>query len=166
MRLDLSRNSISNCGMRIFTDILGIYYSKNAISMNLSYLNLSSNSISSNGFEYFCRGMSANRTLETVILDDNPLGEGERFFNIKFYLSKNWGLKKLSLSNVSLHEKDLKFVSEGMESNRSLEELNLSKNEIEGESLSFIWLMLAKNKSLRHLRLNCCKISDSCLMKH
>lgn len=26
--------------------------------------------------------------------------------------------------------------------------------------------MLAKNKSLRHLRLNCCKISDSYLLKH
>ena len=34
------------------------------------------------------------------------------------------------LEAVSLREKDLKFVSEGMEGNRSLEELNLSKNEI------------------------------------
>ena len=65
-----------------------------------------------------------------MVLDDNPLGDGEKFFHIKFYLSKNWGLKRLSLSNVSLREKDLKFVSEGMESNRSLEDLNLSKNEI------------------------------------
>lgn len=130
MRVDLSKNAISDIGMRAFADILGVHYSKNTISMNLSFLNLSSNSITSVGFEYFCRCMSANRTLETMILDDNPLGEGERFFHIKFYLSKNWGLKSLSLCNVSLREKDLKFVSEGMEGNRSLEELNLSKNEI------------------------------------
>jgi Ran GTPase-activating protein (RanGAP) involved in mRNA processing and transport len=128
MRLDLSKNNIQDTGIKCLTDILGLFYSKNIISMNLSYLNLSNNAITSQGFEFFCREMGVNRTLETLILDDNPLGEGDRFFNIKYYLSKNWGLKKLSLCNISPCEKDLKFICEGVESNRSLEELTLSKN--------------------------------------
>lgn len=74
MRLDLSKNSIQDAGIKALTDILGLFYSKNSISMNLCYLNLGSNSITSQGFEYFCREMGINRTLETLILDDNPLG--------------------------------------------------------------------------------------------
>lgn len=63
MKLDLSKNAISDTGIRTLTDILGVQYSKNVISMNLNFLNLSYNFITSAGFEYFCRWMSANRTL-------------------------------------------------------------------------------------------------------
>lgn len=69
MRLDLSKNNIQDAGIKCLTDILGLYYSKNSISMNLSFLNLSTNGITSQGFEYFCREMGSNRTLETLMLD-------------------------------------------------------------------------------------------------
>jgi hypothetical protein len=76
--------------------------------------------------------MGFNQTLETLIMDENPLGEGSRFFNIKYYLNKNWGLKRLSLVNFSPSDKDLKCLCEGLEANRSLDELVLSKNQVDG----------------------------------
>jgi hypothetical protein len=50
MRLDLSKNNLMNPGLRSLTEILGLSYSKNSISMNLVYLNISFNGINSYGF--------------------------------------------------------------------------------------------------------------------
>jgi len=35
-------------------------------------------------------------------------------------MNKNWGLKKLSLINIAISEKDIKFLCDGVETNRSL----------------------------------------------
>lgn len=101
MILNLSKNKLTNSGMKCLTDILGMSYGKNVISMNLVHLNLRRNMINSHGFQFFCREMGVNQTLQTLFIDDNPLGQGDRLFNIKYYLTKNWGLKKISLSNIS-----------------------------------------------------------------
>jgi hypothetical protein len=50
MKLDLSKNSLGDAGMKSLTDVLGILYSKNSMSMNLCYLNISANGITSQGF--------------------------------------------------------------------------------------------------------------------
>lgn len=63
MRLDLSKNSIMDAGMKCLTEILGLSYGKNSISMTLTHLNISYNMITSVGFETFCRGMGVNQTL-------------------------------------------------------------------------------------------------------
>lgn len=55
LRLDLSRNNLANEGIKALSDLLGINYGKNRISINLVHLNLSNNNITSLGFECFCR---------------------------------------------------------------------------------------------------------------
>ena len=50
MRLDLSKNNLMDSGLKSLTEILGLSYGKNSISMNLIYLNVSFNGITSNGF--------------------------------------------------------------------------------------------------------------------
>ena len=62
-RLDLSRNNIGNEGCKHLSEILGLGYGRNRISINLSYLNLSNNNINSLGLETFCRDMCTNQTL-------------------------------------------------------------------------------------------------------
>jgi hypothetical protein len=41
--------------------------------------------------------MLNNQILLELNLNNNNLSKGERFFNIKYYLSKTWSLKKLYL---------------------------------------------------------------------
>jgi hypothetical protein len=114
LHLDISKNSLGNEGMRILADLLGTNYGRSRLSIALNHLNLSNNRISSVGFEYFCGEMSSNKTLESLLLDDNPLCEGDRFFNIKYFLSKNWRLRVLSLANVSSQEKDIRCLCESL----------------------------------------------------
>jgi hypothetical protein len=46
--------------------------------------------------------MAINQGLQELNLDDNPVGEGLYFYNIKHYLIKNWTLKTLSLANTHI----------------------------------------------------------------
>jgi hypothetical protein len=50
IKLDLSKNNLSNIGVKILTDVLGLSYGRNRLSKSLAYLNLSNNSITSLGF--------------------------------------------------------------------------------------------------------------------
>lgn len=50
MFLDLSKNNLTDIGLKSLTYILGVSYGKNSISKKVIHLNLSFNGITSNGF--------------------------------------------------------------------------------------------------------------------
>lgn len=63
MKLDLSRNNLSNEGLKVISDLLGVNYGRTPLSVNLNLLNISSNNINSIAFETFCREAYCNQTL-------------------------------------------------------------------------------------------------------
>lgn len=50
LSLDLSKNNLANEGLKVLTDIFGISYGRTPLSINLSLLNIASNSINSIAF--------------------------------------------------------------------------------------------------------------------
>lgn len=62
-KLDLSKNSLSNQGLKVITEMLGVNYGRTPLSVSLSHLNLSGNNMDSFSFENFCRETYCNQTL-------------------------------------------------------------------------------------------------------
>lgn len=63
VKLDLSKNNLSNEGLKVISSLLGVNYGRTALSVNLNMLNISNNNINSIAFEIFCREAYCNQTL-------------------------------------------------------------------------------------------------------
>lgn len=159
--LNLARNSIRDQGIIDLSEVLSSAGShRYSLSATLTQLDLRSNGITSVGFEFFCRQMAKNFTLERLWLDDNPLSKGGRFQCFRMFVQSAKRLSFLSLRNVSLEVDDYVYVSEGMEYNTSISELDLSENCLEKSSLGQICQFLRTNRTLRILHLESCHLSD------
>ena len=99
MRLDLSKNQIGDEGFKLIAEVIGFQYGHNSLSRSLKILNLSDNQIRSYGIEFYCKNMFNSNALTELYLANNNLSKGEQFFNFKYYITKNWTLKKLDFSN-------------------------------------------------------------------
>ncbi len=95
----MSKNQIGDAGFKLIAEVIGSQYGRNSLSRSLKILNLSDNQIHSYGIEFYCKNMFNNIELTELYLANNNLSKGCQFFNFKYYITKNWTLKKLDLSN-------------------------------------------------------------------
>jgi Ran GTPase-activating protein (RanGAP) involved in mRNA processing and transport len=102
-KLDVSRNNIQDKGLICLSKIIGSAYNlRQSLAAHLRLLNLSDNGITSIGFEYFCKQIIKNFTLEKLWLDKNSLSKGNRFQICRLLLQNTKSLKFLSMRNVGL----------------------------------------------------------------
>ena len=147
MILNLSSNQISTEGLKIMQ--------KEIIeSKNLKYLNLGLykgshriNNFSGEGGLVIARIILNNKSIETLILQENLLGE-ESGMKIGVALSKNKTLKKLVISHNKIKNKGAKAI---IENSRYLISLDLSYNEISPEVCFDLKILMQKSKNLKEI---------------
>ena len=145
--LNLASNQISTEGLKIMqTEIIE--------SKSLKYLNLGIykgshriNNFSGEGGMVIARIILNNKSIETLILQENLLGE-ESGLKIGVALSQNKTLKKLVISNNKIKNKGAKAI---IENSRYLISLNLSYNEITPEVCNDLKLLMQKTKNLKEI---------------
>ena len=123
-------------------------------SKSLKYLNLGIykgshriNNFSGEGGMVIARIILNNKSIETLILQENLLGE-ESGLKIGVALSQNKTLKKLVISNNKIKNKGAKAI---IENSRYLISLNLSYNEITPEVCNDLKLLMQKTKNLKEI---------------
>jgi len=123
--LNLSSNQIGNEGAKTLLDAIG----KNANS-SLSKLDLSNNNIDSIATDTIKYFMKTNKSLRTLILDDNALNtladNNLTLSNLFESLSENQTLQYISLKNTLLRSEDIKSLICGLNNNKALCEIDLS----------------------------------------
>ena len=147
MILNLSSNQISTEGLKIMQ--------KEIIeSKNLKYLNLGLykgshriNNFSGEGGLVIARIILNNKSIETLILQENLLGE-DSGMKIGVALSKNKTLKKLVISHNKIKNKGAKAI---IENSRYLISLDLSYNEISPEVCFDLKYLMQKWKNLKEI---------------
>lgn len=146
--------------MIALADVIGGSQNRRCLASTLRILDLSDNNITSIGFEYFCRQLVKNFTIERLCLDRNPLSKGNRFQIFRLLLQSTRGLTYLSIRNVFLEQEDFLYLSEGMEYNTSLIEFDMSENYLERTAFLQVCQFLKVNRILKVLHLTKCNISD------
>ena len=147
MILNLASNQISTEGLKIMqTEIIE--------SKCLKYLNLGLykgshriNNFSGEGGLVIARIILNNKSIETLILQENLLGE-ESGTKIGVALSQNKVLKKLVISNNKIKNKGAKAI---IENSRNLISLDLSYNEISSEVCNDLKYLMQKSKNLKEI---------------
>ena len=114
IKLDLSNNQIGDEGFRLVSETIGLNYGYNTLSTSLTNLNVSNNQIKGFGIEKFCKNMLNNQSLTELSISSNPLSKGDGFINFKYFISKNWTLKKVDMSNCLSNTEDLRHLFEGL----------------------------------------------------
>ena len=145
--LNLASNQISTEGLKIMqTEIIE--------SKFLKYLNLGSykgsyrrNNFSGEGGMIIARIILNNKSIETLILQENLLGE-ESGTKIGIALLQNKHLKKLVISNNKIKNKGAKAI---IENSKNLISLDLSYNEISPEICNDLKYLMLKSKNLKEI---------------
>ena len=145
--LNLASNQISTEGLKILqNDIIE--------SKFLKYLNLGVykgsyriNNFSGEGGMIIARIILHNKSIETLILQENLLGE-ESGTKIGIALLQNKCLKKLVISNNKIKNKGAKAI---MENARGLISLDLSYNEISPDVCNDLKYLMLKSKHLKEI---------------
>ena len=147
LELNLASNQISTEGLKIMqNEIIESKY--------LKYLNLGVykksyriNNFSGEGGMIIARIILNNKSLETLILQENLLGE-ESGTKIGISLLQNKYIKKLVISNNKIKNKGAKAI---IENSRNLISLDLSYNEITSEVCRDLKYLMNKSKHLKEI---------------
>ena len=145
--LNLASNQISTEGLKIMqTEIIE--------SKFLKYLNFGVykgsyriNNFSGEGGMVIARIILNNKSIETLILQENLLGE-ESGTKIGIALLQNKHLKKLVISNNKIKNKGAKAI---IENSRNLISLDLSYNEISPDVCHDLRYLMLKSKNLKEI---------------
>jgi len=145
--LNLASNQISTEGLKIMqNEIIESKY--------LKYLNFGVykgsyriNNFSGEGGMIIARIILNNKSIETLILQENLLGE-ESGTKIGIALLRNKNLKKLVISNNKIKNKGAKAI---IENSRNLISLDLSYNEISPEICNDLKYLMQKSKNLKEI---------------
>ena len=145
--LNLSSNQISSEGLKIIQHEI-------IESNSLKYLNLGVykgsfriNNFSGEGGLIIARIILNNKSLETLILQENLLGE-DSGTKIGIALIQNRTLKKLVISNNKIKNKGARAI---IENGRELVSLDLSYNDITHEVCSDLKNLMTKSKNLKEI---------------
>ena len=145
--LNLSSNQISSEGLKIIQHEI-------IESNSLKYLNLGVykgsfriNNFSGEGGLIIARIILNNKSLETLILQENLLGE-DSGTKIGISLIQNRTLKKLVISNNKIKNKGARAI---IENGRELVSLDLSYNDITHEVCSDLKTLMIKSKYLKEI---------------
>ena len=147
MVLNLASNQISTEGLKIMQNEI-------IESKFLKYLNLGVykgsyriNNFSGEGGMIIARIVLNNKSIETLILQENLLGE-ESGTKIGIALLQNKHLKKLVISNNKIKNKGAKAI---LENSKNLISLDLSYNEISPDICYDLKYLMQKSKNLKEI---------------
>ena len=148
-KLDASFTKIYEC---LTSDLI-------KINKSLKELNISNNSITSNGAKEIATAIRVNTTLENLDLSCNMLSdEGASF--ISEGLKRNIALKELNMSTNHITSEGIKYIAEIIQVNTTLEKLDISCNMLSDEGASFISEGLKRNIALTELNMSTNKITS------
>jgi Ran GTPase-activating protein (RanGAP) involved in mRNA processing and transport len=154
--LSLASNKLSNAGCECLAALLlGSF----GTMCPLRFLDLSRNEIGFTGSTKLFNAMSRNATLETLVLNDNPLSSQ---YNLALchFLSDNLALKYLDLTNCDLRANGAAAIGDGLAKNHGLKTLLLSNNLLEDNEMGAFGTGIEKNSALKTLDIANNKISD------
>ena len=147
LELNLASNQISTEGLKIMQNEI-------IESKFLKYLNLGVykgsyriNNFSGEGGMIIARIVLNNKSIETLILQENLLGE-ESGTKIGIALLQNKHLKKLVISNNKIKNKGAKAI---LENSKNLISLDLSYNEISPDICYDLKYLMQKSKNLKEI---------------
>ncbi len=141
--LNISNNSIKNFGLDILSKCL-ISDSLN----NLKTLILTNCNLNFEGIKNFFRNIDLNHSINTLILNNNNLSEGN-FSDLEIYL-KNMNLKEIGLGSCNL-SKNMEELSSIIINSNTLKKVDLSHNSIDDDNFIFFINLPKSNSILKHI---------------
>ena len=123
-------------------------------------LNLTIQSIGSDGFAVLVKALEKNGYLQILQLSHNDLGDDASVTMLAEVIKKNQSLQILDFSHNSIGDKGAVMLAEALRENQSLQILNLSDNSIGDKGAVMLAEALRENQTLQSLNLACNHISD------
>jgi Ran GTPase-activating protein (RanGAP) involved in mRNA processing and transport len=171
-------SNISINGSKYLSEVL------NLCKFKITEIDLSSNKMEFEGFQYICNSLKKIKTVKGVNFTQNRLQSNSFEFlsenlpydyeklNLSFneaevngcsflsnYIQKNQKLSELKLSNNKCKEDGIRFLCQALNKHSNITFLDFSKNDLNDNSMKFISEFLMKNKSIKSLDLNSNKIT-------
>ena len=117
-------------------------------------LNLTIQSIGSDGFAVLVKAFEKNGYLQILQLSHNDLGDNAGVTMLAEVIKKNQSLQILDLSHNSIGDKGAVMLAEALKENQTLQSLSLSWNHIGDEGVDAFVKALKGNRSLYFLDLS------------
>jgi len=143
LTLNISNNSIKNFGL----DILSKCLISDSLS-NLKTLILSNCNLNFEGIKNFFRNIDLNHSINTLILNNNNLSDGN-FSDLELYL-KNMNIKEIGLGSCNL-SKNIEDISSIIINSNTLKKVDLSHNSIDDDTFIFFINLPKNNSILKHI---------------
>jgi Ran GTPase-activating protein (RanGAP) involved in mRNA processing and transport len=150
--LNLSFNPVGDAGAQKLAG--GI-----ANSTMLRELNLADCNFNAYGATFLASAFAVNKSLQTIILNNNSIGSSQACKRIAFALMRNVNLRVLKIGGTGLSE-GIEHIARLVETTKSLTTLDLSANSITDEGVAALGNALTFNKSIRSLCLKRNKIGN------
>lgn len=156
-KIDLSGNGIERGGSHALKDLI-------LSSVQLECIIFNNNDIQNEGCIHIAEGLADCKSISHFELVHNGISmEGVKA--IGKMLSSNTSLKSFTFSHQNAKRiEGIKFLCQGIQSNKNIKELNLSNNKIGSEGTSMIVETLIHNKSLVSLDLSSNDVEDEGLL--
>ena len=145
--LNLASNQISTEGLKIIQNEVSISTSLKYLNLGVTEGSFRVNNFSGDGGIILARILLNNKSLETLILQENLLGEdaGDK---IGAALIQNEGLKKLVISDNKIKNKGARSI---LENGSNLVSLDLSDNDISPEICYDLKSLIIHSKNLKEV---------------
>ncbi|CAF2083601.1 unnamed protein product, partial [Rotaria magnacalcarata] len=147
-------NRIGISGAQAFAECL-------LVNAALQTLNLSNNTVYSEGAASITNALCQNQSLKILNLSHNEIKRLGSKADVKNFLINNHSIRDIDLSLNSFADSAILGIAEGLSNNSTLITLNLTSNEFGNKGIIGIFEASLKNLSLQHLFIGDNKISDN-----
>lgn len=157
LELDISDTKLGDQGI---TNLASLFWTTSAKGTELRHLNIANNQITTVGIARLFESLSKNSTVDTLILDKNPL-HGKGISSLVNFLWENTTLKHLSMNECELSLLACDALSNGLDRNRGVNVLLLAKNNFkDAGSKALAHSFRAPTSLIKRIDLSDCKIRD------
>ena len=159
LSLFYSGNCIYDKGLDIFEKAL-LSNEKNITNhIKLSYLDISNNYLTNNSLKHINTMLSLFLFITSINLGYNDLSN-QGVYNIFSFINNKSRLVSLDLSQTSINEKAIEFISEKIDKSIILRILNLSNNNL-SQACIYLKKLLIKETNIKVIKLVSCNISEN-----
>ena len=159
LSLFYSGNCIYDKGLDIFEKAL-LSNEKNITNhIKLSYLDISNNYLTNNSLKHINTMLSLFLFITSINLGYNDLSN-QGVYNIFSFINNKSRLVSLDLSQTSINEKAIEFISEKLDKSIILRILNLSNNNL-SQACIYLKKLLIKETNIKVIKLVSCNISEN-----
>ena len=156
--LNASNNLIGCIGAKAIRELL---LNSNNNNKTLRKLDLSHNSIGTDGKDHLRRTLCYNHTLKEVNISSNNLFDIGNAVDVEMWcITEHSKLIRLDLAMTMLNDNDAIAIAETISNHGTLEILNLSSNSIQSDGMGTILKAVPYSNSLKELWLHNNKIKD------